>query len=101
LGGDFNTPTDGLQALLSQAGDWHWRDGYLAGGGAEARATVPITAGERQGRCIDYILSITRDQTAHPEFRNAMVVLAERCDGLFPSDHRGVLVELVRPEVAR
>lgn len=94
VGGDFNTAASDLAELFKYVACWDWRDGYLYGGGAEPRATVPITEPPEVGTCIDFILSVMPDATMHPVFSDAAVVLAEAADGVYPSDHRGVMVSV-------
>jgi endonuclease/exonuclease/phosphatase family metal-dependent hydrolase len=100
IAGDFNTIPSGLPALFDVATGWHSRDSYITGGGDEARATVPVDAPPGEGFCVDYIISIARQPGAHPEFRDTAIVLADPTDGVYPSDHRGVMVDLLREEEA-
>ena len=96
VAGDFNTRPDELPALFDAAGAWGWKDGYATGD--EFRATIPVDAPPGEGFCVDYIVSLVRHPADHPEFRNAAIVLTEPTDGVYPSDHRGVMVDLIRSE---
>lgn len=94
VGGDFNTPVDRLPDLFDDSSEWTWRDGYAAGGGTSDRATVPVNVPPGDGRCIDFVLSVSREPARHPRFQDASVVLGEPVHGVYPSDHRGVMVTM-------
>lgn len=94
VGGDLNTPVGKLPTLFDDLSEWTWRDGYSAGGGASDRATVPVNAPSGEGKCIDFILSVSREPASHPRFQDARVVLDEPENGVYPSDHRGVMVSI-------
>lgn len=102
IGGDFNTGAGDLSTLFKHVTCcWDWRDGYLDGGGGDPRATVPIAGPAEAGKCVDFILSVTPDATQHPVFSDATVVLDEPEDGVYPSDHRGVMVSVTLGEEKR
>lgn len=92
IGGDFNTSVEMLPDLLKGLGEWNWNDGYAKGDGNADRATLPVNQPPADGRCIDFILSVSRDPDSHPRFQDAAVVLHEPKNAIFPSDHRGVMV---------
>ncbi len=94
LAGDFNTTPDNIPALFEVASR-QWLDSHLAAGGSAQRATVPVDAPDGEGFRVDYIVSITQDPADHPQFRNAAIVLDEPTGGIYPSDHRGVVVDLI------
>lgn len=95
IAGDFNTTPASIPSLFDAADGWHWLDSYPAACGSEPRATVPVDARPGEGFCVDYIISIARQPVSHPEFHNAAIVLTDPTDGVYPSDHRGVMVDLV------
>jgi len=96
IGGDLNTPLNRLPELFGGTQQWTWRDASAVAGGPKPRATFPADAAPDIGACIDFILSVAPDGEAHPQFRGARVVLNCPDDaGIFPSDHRGVLVSMV------
>jgi endonuclease/exonuclease/phosphatase family metal-dependent hydrolase len=82
LGGDFNAELADFRFKR-----WDVLDLYRAGGGAMPCATV----GER---CIDHVLSLSGAGAHHARASGARLVLAESVDGVFPSDHRGVSVDI-------
>lgn len=93
--GDFNTAADGpvLSPLIGGDTRFSVRDTWNLGGGSGERGTLVNPAA--QGRCVDYILSIARDEAAHPRFSSSKMVLQEPdCDGNYPSDHFGVATTL-------
>jgi endonuclease/exonuclease/phosphatase family metal-dependent hydrolase len=93
--GDLNTDLDRVPALFGDVRGWSIQDAYAVANGALPRTTCPVTASGRQGRCLDYILSLTQPPRAHPSFAGAHVVLAQPdAAGIYPSDHRGVMVSL-------
>src|SRR5262249_35680839 len=84
LGGDFNAE------LADLAFDgWDALDLYRAADGAAPCATV----GER---CIDHVLSLARPGEHHARASDARLILAEPVDGVFPSDHRGLIVDVAQ-----
>jgi hypothetical protein len=59
------------------------------------RSTVPVSAPLGAGRCLDYVLSVAPDARLHPGVQSGALVLGTPdADGIYPSDHRGVLVIL-------
>jgi endonuclease/exonuclease/phosphatase family metal-dependent hydrolase len=89
--GDLNTDLAQLPALFADDSGWSVLDTF----GAAPRATVPVTAAPGQGRCLDYILSLRRESRPHPTFDSARIVLDQPdASGVYPSDHRGVMVSL-------
>lgn len=96
LGGDLNTDLPELSALLAAVPpDWSLHDTYRAGAGAEPRVTMPAYWAWSEDRCLDYLISVTRAGEPHPRWTDAAIVLTEPdAAGIFPSDHRGVLVTL-------
>lgn len=94
IGGDFNTSVEDLPRLFEGLDGWDWRDGYQEAGGQEQRATVPVDGPSEGSRCIDFILSLSPSTTNHPSFRDAAIVLDKPEDGVYPSDHRGVMVTI-------
>jgi len=82
VGGDFNAELADLPFDR-----WDVLDLYRAGSGAAPCATVG-------DRCIDHVLSLARPGERHARASGAHMVLAEPVDGVFPSDHRGVSVDV-------
>lgn len=101
IGGDFNTASGSLPTLFKYLAGWSWRDGYAQGDGPQPRATSPIAGPAEAGRCVDFILSVAPNATMHPVFSDAAVVLDEPKDGVYPSDHRGVMVSVTFGEEER
>lgn len=101
IGGDFNTIPANLPALFKYLASWDWRDGYVDGGGREPRATVPIAEPPESGKCVDFVLSVAPVRASHPGFYDAAVVLGDSDEGVFPSDHRGVMVTVTIDEEER
>lgn len=97
LGGDLNTNLPDLPALLAWVPDrWTLRDAYAAAAGPEPRVTMPAYWASSRDRCLDYLISVARAGEPHPVWRDSAIVLNEPDpDGLFPSDHRGVVATLV------
>ena len=56
---------------------------------------MPVYWGSSEDRCLDYLFSIVDSGQAHPRWSEAAIVLAESdAEGVFPSDHRGVMATL-------
>ncbi len=102
IAGDFNTALSGLPSLLQGLGRWEIQDCYQLGGGGMPRATCPTSLPAEQSRCIDFILSAVRAGEQHPAFEQSRVVLGlPGVDGVYPSDHRGVMTTLVLDEATQ
>lgn len=104
LCGDLNMTPEGEEWawLRSGAGQpWTARDTYELGGGGEPSYTFahpdnPFTAGLPPHR-LDYIVDLGDGTPSSSEYRDARVVLNQPgASGIFPSDHLGVAVDLVR-----
>lgn len=96
IGGDFNTPLPELTAVLAGLGDhWTWVDTYTTGGGREPRVTMPAYWASADDRCLDYLISISRQSMSGPRATDSAVVLTKPdAAGIYPSDHRGVMTTL-------
>lgn len=95
LAGDFNTDITDLPRLFEDCREWHVQDGYTLGGGDSLRTTCPTSRPPDQGRCLDFILSCKRSGSETARFSDSAVILDEPDgDGVYPSDHRGVLTTL-------
>ncbi len=99
LAGDFNTDITDLSRVFEDCRGWHVQDGYTLGGGDPIRTTCPTSRAPEQGRCIDFILSCRRSGHESAQFSDSAVILGEPDgDGVYPSDHRGVLTTLMIQE---
>ncbi len=93
LCGDFNAaPEDAAMRVLEHRTDWRIADAYTAAGGRPPGNTHPL--GGSGGRRIDRVLVLTRNGARVPPIRQASVVLdTPGADGVYPSDHAGVMIE--------
>lgn len=92
--GDFNArPDDAAMRVLRNRADWAVTDGYTAGGGTLPGTTFPVLPANSDSGRIDRILVLTRNGRRPPILRQACVVLnTPDADGLYPSDHAGVML---------
>jgi endonuclease/exonuclease/phosphatase family metal-dependent hydrolase len=99
LGGDLNTNLPELPDLFAWVPEqWSLQDVYAAAGGPEPRVTMPAYWASSYDRCLDYLISIARRGEPHPRWCDPAVVLTEPDeDGVYPSDHRGVMATLELP----
>ncbi len=98
IGGDFNTHPSGLGQLRAAAAPRQLTDAFAVGGGAPDRVTVPVGRPELPGTCVDYLLAVESPNDAALEFSGAAVVLDRSDpDGVYPSDHYGIMVDLHLP----
>lgn len=96
LAGDFNTALPDLPALFTDTPQWRVRDAFACASGAADRITCPVNPLWGGGRCIDYVLGLSRVGEAAPQFALPKVVLGESDPaGVYPSDHRGVAATLL------
>jgi endonuclease/exonuclease/phosphatase family metal-dependent hydrolase len=95
LCGDFNAaPEDAAMRVLEDRADWGIADAYTAAGGRPPGNTHPAGAAGSDGRRIDRVLVLTRNGARAPHFGQASIVLnTPGTDGVYPSDHAGVLIE--------
>jgi exonuclease III len=93
IGGDFNTGLVGIAGLLDDIGDWRVIDSF--GKQLTDRATVPVSAPMEDGYCIDFLFALIHPGQPAPCFANSAVVLGEPdSDGIYPSDHRGIMTDV-------
>lgn len=99
VGGDLNTAPADLGPLRAVAGPRHLTDTYTAGGGEPGRVTVPVGRPDDPGARLDYLLVVGDDGTQAPGWSGARVVLDRPDpDGVYPSDHYGIMVDLHLPQ---
>lgn len=99
LGGDFNADAHSpeIQFLLTHP-TISVRNAYQLGNGTQPGYTMPDRSGNRRGRCIDFIFSLTADNSLQPIITEARVVLdSPDASGNYPSDHCGVLIRAELP----
>jgi endonuclease/exonuclease/phosphatase family metal-dependent hydrolase len=97
LCGDLNAaPEDPEIQYLTTRTDWYVTDAYVVGGGQLPGPTSPVSSGRTHGRRIDHIFLLSETWDAPPPCRHGTLILkTPDADGHFPSDHAGVLVEIV------
>ena len=95
IGGDLNIRPAGLGWFREVAAPRRLTDAYEAGGGSPDRTTVPVGRPGVAGSRVDHLLAVEREADAAVRFTGARIVL-DRADpdGIFPSDHYGVMVDL-------
>lgn len=94
--GDFNYDPDeeDLRRTLRSTG-WLPFDCFMAGGGEMPGITLPGRYPTRQGKRIDFILGLVReDADAFPCAKSHIVLDHPDSAGCYPSDHFGVMVEI-------
>lgn len=95
IGGDLNTRPAGLDAFRAVASPRRLTDAFEAGGGASDRITIPVGRPEVPGARVDYLLAVEVEGSPAVRFTNAAIVLdLPDPDGIYPSDHYGVMVDL-------
>lgn len=101
VGGDFNTPLSRLDALLAGQPQ-HLIDPFGSATPEAERATIPVAPSASPRRCIDYLL-LTNHPSAPPlRVATTRVVLNRpSSDGAYPSDHCGVLLDVVAEDIRR
>ena len=95
--GDFNCTLeeDDLRRTLRSTG-WLPFDCYAAGGGEMPGITLPGGDPTRPGKRIDYILGLVREEAdAFPCAKSRIVLDRQDSAGCYPSDHFGVMVEII------
>lgn len=98
IGGDLNTRPSGIDRLRNAAAPRRLIDAFEAGGGAPDRVTVPVGRPDLPGTCVDYLLAVNSARDAALSFSGAAVVLDRPDpDGVYPSDHYGIMVDIDLP----
>jgi len=83
-----------MQSVLNRPG-WIVADAYTEAGGKRPGATFPLTIGRSGGRRIDRIFALTRENACRLRFKQAATVLMRPDrNGIYPSDHAGVMVDV-------
>lgn len=92
--GDFNAaPENASMRVLEEQSTWMVVDAYIAGGGRLPGATFPVERIRSEGRRIDRIFLLTRNQVPAPIILQATKVMTvPDAGGAYPSDHAGVMV---------
>ncbi len=98
IGGDLNTRPTGLGWLRATAAPRQLTDAFEAGGGARDRVTIPVGRPDLPGTCVDYLLTIEPAVQTSLTLSGAAVVLDRPDpDGVYPSDHYGIMVDMELP----
>ena len=95
IGGDLNTRPAGLDRFRAVAAPRRLTDTFEAAGGDPDRITVPVGQSGRPGACVDFLLLVEPGDGANLTYSGAAVVLDwPDPDGVYPSDHYGIMVDL-------
>jgi endonuclease/exonuclease/phosphatase family metal-dependent hydrolase len=98
LGGDMNSvPTSATIQHLLLHPLFRIRDTYLAVGNQDNGFTILSEENPAIGKRIDYIFSLSRETVPHLPILDSTVTLNQSENGIFPSDHFGVMTTFKMP----